>query len=259
MLEKHEIFTSYNLVHIIVIVFTLIVCALVFVFRNKLKIDKFQKILFIVGIITEVIKVFSYTIINEDRLGGYLPKTDLPFHLCSIQIILFAILVFSKNDKIKRVIYGFMLPTCLIGGFAAILIPTYSSKTYPLIFIQYFTYHIAIVAFAFNLLISKEIKFTIKDYFTTLKLLAVVALFALYLNSILYDGTHSVNFMYVIDPPADNLPILNKDHGWFVYFLSYCAVAIVALTLVYIKPIIDAIISKFKKEEIEETENNETV
>ena len=48
------------------------------------------------------IKVFAYAIMNEERLGGILPKSDLPFQLCSIQLIFFAILIFSKNEKIKK-------------------------------------------------------------------------------------------------------------------------------------------------------------
>ena len=260
MLDRYEIFTSFDIVHIIIIVLTLGLCVLTFFFKDKIKLDKFVLIMFIIGLVTEVIKLVSYTIINEDRLGGYLPKTDLPFHLCSIQIIFFAIVNFSKNEKLRKMILGFMLPTCLIGGFAAILLPTYSSKTFPLIFVQYFTYHIAIVLFAFYLLTSKEVKFTFKDYINTLKMLGVVGLFALYINSILYDGTPSVNFMYVINPPVDNLPILNKDHGWLVYIISYGLVAVLAVTLVYIKPIIEAIKAKIKgKKETEEIKENETV
>ena len=130
MLDRYEIFTSFDIVHIIIIVLTLGVCVLTFFFKDKIKLDKFVLIMFIIGLVTEVIKLVSYTIINEDRLGGYLPKTDLPFHLCSIQIIFFAIVNFSKNEKLRKMILGFMLPTCLIGGFAAILLPTYSSKTF---------------------------------------------------------------------------------------------------------------------------------
>ena len=64
---------------------------------------------------------------------------------------------------------------------------------------------------------------------------------AIYANSILNDGSGKINFMYVVAPPADNLPILNLDHGWFVYILSYAGVALLFISLTYIKPIINAI------------------
>ena len=55
--------------------------------------------MFTIGIISEIIKVVYYIVRNESTHGGYLPKTDLPFHLCSIQIIFLAILHYSKNEK----------------------------------------------------------------------------------------------------------------------------------------------------------------
>ena len=246
MLKHIEIFKSFDIIHILIIILTIALISLTIIFRNKLKLEKLQKILLLIGIITEVIKVFSYIIINEDTLGGYLPKTDLPFHLCSMQIILLLILNFTKNDKLKHLIYGFMLPTCLIGGFAAILLPTSSAKSFVLIFIQYFTYHISIVCFAAYLLTTKEIKFELKDYFNTLLCLVGVLLIAIYINSILNDYISNINFMYVVNPPVDGLPLLNKDHGWFVYILTYAAICVFAVTLCFIKPIILTIINRKK-------------
>ena len=69
------------------------------------------------GIISETIKVFYYISTNDN--GNYLPPTDLPFHLCSIQIIFLFILHMSENQKIKRLLLAFMIPTGLFGGIAA--------------------------------------------------------------------------------------------------------------------------------------------
>ena len=249
-----EIFKSYDFIHFIIIGISIILMVLTFIFTDKIKLKNFEKTVFYVGIITEVIKIFSYTLMNEERLGGYLPKTDLPFHLCSIQIILFAILNFSKNDSLKNTLRGFMIPTCLVGGLAAILIPTSSAKNHIVIFFQYFSYHILIVMFACFLIKTKEVKFTIKDYFNTLKMLGLVGLFAIYINSILYDGESNINFMYVINPPVEGLPLLNKDHGWLVYILTYAAIAFLAVSICYIKPIILAIKAKLKKKDSNENE-----
>ena len=108
--------------------------------------------------------------------------------------------------------------------------------------------------FACFLIKTKEVKFTIKDYFNTLKMLGLVGLFAIYINSILYDGESNINFMYVINPPVDGLPLLNKDHGWLVYILTYAAIAFLAVSICYIKPIILAIKAKLKKEDSNENE-----
>ena len=142
-----------------------------------------------------------------------------------------------------------MLPTCLIGGFAALILATSSSRNNYMICIQYFLYHSAIIAFALHLLLSDEIKWTVKDYFTCLKLLALFGLLAMYINSIVYDGVSDINFMYVVHAPQDGLPFLNTNHGWGVYMAHYASLAIFCVSMVYISPIINAIKAKFSKKE----------
>ena len=81
--------------------------------------------------------------------------------------------------------------------------------------------------------------------------------FAFYINSILYDGTTEMNFMYVISPPQDGLPFLNKNQGWFVYVLKYATLIITCVTLSYIVPIVKSIKEKLGKPAVENTETNE--
>lgn len=221
------------------------------IFGRKLSLKQAITILLIIGIASEVIKIGYFVTANEAKLGGYLPKTDLPFHLCSIQIIFMFILKLSNNEKLKKLLLSFMIPTCLVGGLAAILIPTSSAKSVVIIACQYYTYHAAIMWFAVYLLMSKEITFTFKDYINVLLFLCALGFVAIYVNSILYDvqvaeaGESKINFMYVVGPPQDGLPLLNKNHGWGVYIIHYAFVAWFAITLCFIKPIIN----HFKKKE----------
>jgi len=229
----------------------LLVCTLFIVFGTmyslkKLKIKEMHRFLLIVGIISESIKVFTYILLNEETLGGYLPKTDLPFHLCSIQLIFIGILNFSDNEKTKHFLHSFMIPTCLVGGIAALLLATSSSRNNNIIMIQYFLYHSSIIIFALYLLLNKDIEFTFKDYTNTICFLFLIFFVAIYINSILYykndDGTFAnINFMYVVNPPESGLPYLNKNHGWGVYIVHYAFLAITVISLIYIKPIINKI------------------
>ena len=196
--------------------------------------------MFTIGIISEIIKVVYYIVRNESTHGGYLPKTDLPFHLCSIQIIFLAILHYFKNEKLKRLLMSFMLPSCLIGGIAAILIPTYTARNGMwIITLQYFGYHAAISIFSIFLLTNKDMKWTIKDMLNCFKILGLFGLLSIYINSMLNDGTGGINFMYTVAPPQDGLPYLNLNQGWLMYIIKYASVAILAVLLTYIKPIID--------------------
>lgn len=228
--------------HIILLAISIILIILLFIFSKKISLKQAIKVMMSIGIVSEIIKVTYFIVTNEDTAFGYLPKTDLPFHLCSIQILLIFIAYFTKNENVKNNILGFMLPTCLFGGIAALLLPTVSSRNgFLIITVQYFGYHLSIVTFALYLFRTNEIKWEIKNYFNTLKLLALIGFGAIYLNSIIYDENNKVNFMYVVRPPVDNLPYLNNEHGWLVYIIHYAILAVILITLCYIKPIIKAI------------------
>lgn len=252
----------FGTIHIISLFITIIIITAGTILSLKLPLEKCIKILLFIGILSEAVKIFTYILMNEDTLGGYLPKTDLPFQLCSIQILFIIILYLSKNENLKRIIRSFMLPTCLVGGLAAILIPTSSSVgTLNILTFQYFGYHAVIMIFALRMLIGKDVQFTIRDYATSLVLLFAMMFFAVYINSMLYngssdgsfiyqvtDGEHvgeiqltNVNFMYVANPPQSGLPFLNENHGWGVYFVHYTFTCLFAITSVYLPTIIKSI------------------
>lgn len=232
----------FGLKHIILIVCSMVLVVVLFLLSRKIKHNQVCRALFYVGIVSEIIKIFYYIIINEEKYGGILPKSDLPFHLCSIQIIFIAIINIASSEKLKRFIYSFMLPSCLFGGIAAILIATDSSRNGAFIItMQYFIYHVCLIVFSLHLFTSKEIKFVVKDYFNCLKFLLAIMFFAFYINSIVYDGSDSINFMYVASPPQKGLPFLNEDQGWLVYILRYALLVVVCVSLCYIKPIINSV------------------
>jgi hypothetical protein len=78
--------------------------------------------------------------------------------------------------------------------------------------------------------------------------------FAFYINSIVYDGTSDINFMYVASPPQSGLPFLTEKYGWLVYISHYAFLVITCVTLCYIKPIINAVKTRFSKETAAEPE-----
>ena len=231
--------------HIILIALSLILVAVGYVFSRKLKFTQMAKIMLWIGIVSETIKIFYYVIRNEEKYGGVLPKSDLPFHLCSIQILFIVVLNVSQNEKLKHALTSFMMPSCLIGGLAALLIATDSSRNGMwIITLQYFAYHAAIMVFALYLATNKEHCPTLKGYFSCLKMLLIIMFFAIYINSILYDGVSDINFMYVVGPPQKNLPYLNDNNCWFSYIVKYAILILVSVTLFYIKPIVLAIKDK---------------
>ncbi len=234
--------------HLLILAVSLILMVLGSIFARKWTMEKLTKRVMLVGIVSEFIKVFYYTMANEATHGGILPKTDLPFHLCSIQILFLFVVVYSSNPKLKELLLSFMIPSCLFGGIAALLIPTDSSLNGGWILtLQYYGYHVAIIIFALALLLGKQMKLTVRHYVNCIKFLLGLTLFAIYINSILYDGVSNINFMYVASPPKSGLPFLTEKYGWGVYVVHYTALVMFCMTLCYIKPIIDGIRNACRK------------
>lgn len=244
----HSIFGTK---HLIILAISLVAMVIGSLFARKWPIQKLAKTALGIGLVSEFIKVFYYIMANEATHGGALPKTDLPFHLCSIQLIFMAILVFSSNQKLKNLLLSFMIPSCLFGGVAALLIATTSSLNGGWILsVQYFGYHVAISVFAISLLLGKEFPLTVKSYVKCLKFLVVLMLFAVYINSMLYDGVSNINFMYVVSPPQSGLPFLTEKYGWLVYICHYAFTVLFFVTLCYIKPIVAAIKEKCSRKKV---------
>ena len=243
--------TIFGVKHLIIVAVCAVLIAVLSVLSRKLKFKTVAKALFGVGIVSEIIKIFYYIVTNEAKYGGLLPKTDLPFHLCSIQIIFIAIVVISNNDKLKRFILSFMVPSCLFGGIAAIFLATSSSLNGLFVITgQYFLYHVAITVFAIYLLTSKEIELGLKDYFNCLKFLLIMMFFAIYINSAVSSDAVTTNFMYVVNPPQSGLPFLNENHGWLVYIAHYACVILFGVTICYVKPIVNALKAKFSANKV---------
>ena len=235
----------FGVKHLIIVAVCLALIVVLFLLSKKVSFATCCKIMLYVGIVSETIKIFYYIMANEATHGGALPKTDLPFHLCSIQILFVLILNLSKNEKINRFFMSFMYPSCLLGGIAAIFIATGSSLNGGWILTaQYFLYHVAIVVLALKIATDKQLKLTVSDFFSCLKFLLVLMFFAIYINSIVYDGVSNINFMYVVSPPVSGLPFLTENYGWFVYIVHYACLILLCVTACYLKPIIQAVKAK---------------
>ena len=76
----------FGTLHVAALCVTVVCIALGTYLLLKLPMEKVYRIMLVTGIAAEFIKVFAYILMNEDKLGGYLPKGDLPLHLCSFQV-----------------------------------------------------------------------------------------------------------------------------------------------------------------------------
>lgn len=208
----------------------LFICCLIIFFnilvvkKMNLSIKSVLTVMCIVSFISEVVKIFLNM---EDSLstGKVLDAGSLPFHLCSIQIFFIYFLRFViKNEKVKQILYNFIVPTSLVGATLSLLIPTCGTAFTDLQVYQYFIYHAFLISFGLYLIIGGFAKLNFKGMVINIFLLIVLVFVNLWINSFLQ--AYDTNFMYLTRPPMENLPILNLDHGWYVYFVTLFLLAI---------------------------------
>lgn len=215
----------------------LIILLLLFLTKKfSIKHQNILDIMCVICILSETIKIFL-NMNDATSKGMYLNPGSLPFHLCSIQIFfIFGLRFVIKNENTKRHLYNFMVPTSIVGATLSLFIPTIGTSFSNLHVYQYFVYHAFLIFFGIYLLREKYAILDLKAYRHNVVFLLLFVVFNLWINSLL--SAYDTNFMYLTRPPMDNLPILNLDHGWYVYFITLIGIGIVLITLFHLPFII---------------------
>jgi hypothetical integral membrane protein (TIGR02206 family) len=190
-----------------------------------------QKVVFYALI---VLKLFHVCLsMKESPDGGFvINQTQISFHLCSLMIYSVILINVIKNEKFVKTMKSFMVPCMLLGAAMALLIPTEGVDALRPRVWQYMLIHGVLVFYGLYLMIVERVDLSVKAYLTNLKLLIVVVIFAFLMNSVLEQ--YNTNFLFLRKPPMDNLPVLNLDNGWYVYFISLALVACALLFTVHI-------------------------
>lgn len=161
--------------------------------------------------------------------GMHLDPLDLPFHLCSLLLFVVFYVTFGGESRARQTAVNFLAVMGALGSVCALLIPTNGVEfTAPGAY-QCFVYHGALLWFALYLIASRQAQLgSWKSWLTNLAVLAALALLMLYVNGAL--SAYDTNFFYLTRPPMENLPLLNLDHGWYVYFLRLLGLGVGLVT-----------------------------
>lgn len=192
-------------------------------------------IMAVVSLVSESAKILSHMefVNGKDYSDGMVIDAGaLPLHLCSLLIFVFFYLPFCKNEKLKSRLTAIVVPAGLVGSLLAILMATSgtdfaSSEAY-----QCFIYHSVMVWFAIFLVAKKHADLGLRAWIRNLVIVGSLAVIMIWVNGALQ--VYDTNFMYVVRPPAKNLPILNLNNGWYVYFGSLLLCGFVGITAVHL-------------------------
>ena len=188
-----------------------------------------------VSLISELSKIFSHMeFVNgvDVTEGMVLDPGALPFHLCSLLIFAFFYLPFAKESKLKTFLLNLVVPIGLVGATLAILMATSGTNFLKPYAYQCFIYHAFMVWFAIYLIGTRQVSLGKKEWLQNILTLSILSIVMIWVNSLLKD--YNTNFFFVVRPPVKGLPLLNLNHGWFVYFITLLCLGFIGITLVHL-------------------------
>ena len=245
-------FTVYHFVWLAISA-AVIAGALAFLQRRRPPLKSVLSVCCVLCVLSELVKDLSVIKMVPSADGSmllpYMEMQHLPFHLCSIQILLIFFVRFARPGKARTTVLAFMYPTALIGAALALAMPSifYSTIevsqafTHPLAY-QFFLYHSMLVVLGAYIPLCGEVELRPKHYFSTLGILGALAMASLYLNSMFAAATYedgelisveyATNFFFTYKPP---LPIpLTSVGQWLAYLAVICLLAAVLVGLCYL-------------------------
>lgn len=231
--------------------------------KKKPSLDKVLTTALIVSLLSEFTKLTSVIELvpssNGELLLPYIPLNHLPLHLCSIQIILIAMVKFTNNKERRETLLSFMAPTCFFGALLALLMPSIFTTTITIeqafthpVSYQFFIFHSMLVALGVIIVKSNEIKWEFKHFKNACILVYLLIILSIYLNSILASPTYVdgklvsvdfwTNFFFTYQNPL-NIK-LTQIWQWYLYLVFEVLLATFLLYIFYMP-----LIKKSKKGE----------
>lgn len=221
--------------------------------KRKPPLKKVLSMACVVCILSEVVKTLSVLKMVPSTDGTtmhlYMEMQHLPLHLCSIQILFIFFARFGREGKAKETLLAFMYPSCILGAFFALMLPSIFSTsidvteafTHPMAY-QFFLYHTMLVILGVYIAMSGEIHFTGKHYLSSMGILGVLAFVSLYINSIFATPTYvngelvsveySTNFFFTQRTPI-GIALTTKGE-WLLYMGIILTLAVLLVGLFYL-------------------------
>lgn len=204
---------------------------LILIFKNKPS----KQFMFFMMTIASTVSLIIVMLcnINVTGLTGIMSPKGLPFTFSGIQIVFIYFCLLGKEGKLKNFIYNLMIPTCLIGGIVGIFIPVVGSSFASLISYQNFIYNSLLVILGVYLIIYNWERLNYKCYLSSLLGFGGLYVFGIMFNAVVGQNS-GANFFATAGPILSNLPLLNLNHGWGLYFMWLIIFTIIGAAIVYI-------------------------
>lgn len=247
----------------------LIIAFSVYLFRKRPPLRKVLEVCIVIGILSEIIKVFSVAQIvpmvdpviaeqNGAQMIQYIPtgeytpyiaKEHMPLELCSLYLLFMPLALLIKDEKLKKWIYAVMFVSGTIGGFMGIVLSSIAGdfETTAAFFAaprawQFFLFHSMIVALSLYIGFGDEAGLHFGDWKKAVLGILVLDIPTFYINSLLSSEiymadkvvgvSHRINFFSSYVNPLGL--ILTEKWQWIVYLIIRLVLAAGLIILLYI-------------------------
>ena len=247
----------------------LIVAGLAYFLRKRPPLRKVLFVCFVIGLVSEVIKVFSVaqivpmvdqTIVEQ---GGemtlqwipsgeytpYLGKEHLPLELCSLYLVFLLLALVLKDEKWKRRLYAVMFASGVLGGFMGIVMSSIAGdfESTAAFFTsvrvwQFFLFHAMVVMSSLYLGLCEESGLRFDDWKKAIIGLVLLDIPTFYINSLFSSEiyvndkvvgvTHRINYFSSYVNPMGL--VLTEKWQWIVYIMARDLLAIGLVVLLYL-------------------------
>ena len=227
---------AYGVAHIILMIVGLTLCISLAWLCRKFD-DKKNKILLLsfsgVLILSEIFKqIFLYYDIED----GGICWGEFPFQMCSLPMYLCPLAVLSKNERISKAAYGFMMCFNLLGGLAGVLEPSGIFLDYVPLTIHAVAWHYSLVFLALYIIFSCRASTDKRDLSAIIKLFLLCCFIAFCINTLVGITVGETVNMFFVGP--NNSPIIvfntiSKKFGWAASTLIYVPLVSAVASLIY--------------------------
>lgn len=164
--------------------------------------------------------------------GMVIDAGSLPLHLCSMLIFVFFYLPFCKNEQIRSRLSSFIVPVGIFGSILAILFATSGTDFRTSDAYQCFLYHAGMLWFSLYLLLTKQAPMGVQAWLQNVAAMLCLSVIMIWVNGLLQ--AYDTNFLYVVRPPLEGLPVLNLNNGWYAYLATIVLSGIAGLTAIHL-------------------------
>ncbi|MCR4606415.1 MAG: YwaF family protein [Oscillospiraceae bacterium] len=257
--------------HLIWILISAVLVAVlsVYLFKRRPALKNVFKVCLILGIVSEVIKVFSVAQIvpmvdpviaseNGSQAIAWIPTGEytpyiamehMPLELCSLYLFFMPLALIIKDEKWKKRLYALMFVSGTIGGMMGIILSSIAGdfETTAAFFSaprawQFFLFHSMIVSLSLYIGFGDEAGLRFGDWKKAVVGILVLDVPTFYINSLLSSEiymanqvvgvSHRINFFSSYVNPLGL--ILTEKWQWIVYLMIRAAMATCLIIILYL-------------------------